>query len=230
MKKIIVLLFLLLSVALVSCSFDEDDDYYDDSGIPLANDNTFKYNGSKYHKYELTNYGFLVYDEQLNRNQLIRIQDGENGFYPYPLKDDKDDKILYYYPIVDVFGLCSAYSWIWIKEGCSLPLENGLITKIDFKTNKDQNQIMTFEKITFSDVFKRVDNVRFVWEEEQSDDSLHVDAYNGYVFITFYSEDYSCEFQVMTKVYQDEQKHNYIHLITKLDDEDIYSNWYQIED
>lgn len=232
MKKVLIFVIILLSVSLLSCDDSSDSIKnvdYAPSAIILENDGTFEYNGNKYHKYELNNYGYLIYDNKIDNSFSLRLEAKifNGGIYPRLRLDDTQKNILYLHreSVNDSFGI---YHWLWITEGSSLPFEQASITKIELKIHKDQTRINNYDKEPFDNIFKSKANVKFQWEEDPNEDTIYVDAYVGYAYISFYSEEYKLDFEIVSRVYQDAEGTKYIHLVTKKDSGIEESKWYLV--
>ena len=231
-KKVLLLLILILSIILVSCTNNDinfsDFHYVKHMEINLNSDNTFTFNGFKYHQYELTNYGYLLYDKNEDDDFVLRLVNGDWYAYVYHYVDIANYNAFFYYIDKCVYEEYNIYSKLCIKEDLDYPINNALITKIEFKINKDQYQEFNYSLKAFDDIFLIKDNVKYKWDEETVDGNIYVGAYIGYAYITFYNDAYRSYFEIVTPVYQDNDSNYYIHLITKDDQGIEESNWYLI--
>ena len=225
MKKIFVL-FLALLISFTICSCEEYYDDYDSPNITttyLDEDGSFTLNDCKYNKVILDSFEYLIYFDDFVQYEdfYLRVEGGDSGIYPYLLIDDKEMKMFYLYSTYSYYSEFynqpyKSYNLMYLKDGETLPHESALVTKVTLKINKDQQMDFEFNKEELNSLFTECDNIAFIWQEDE-EDKVYVDAYIGYAYISFYSENYQDDFLIIAKVYQDKENNYY----TKLD------SWYK---
>lgn len=232
MKRIQIILIILLLLVLVSCNFSIPEVFFVDYGnyesITLEDDYSFKLNNHQYNRFVLHNYEYIIYKDDLNDSQYQLQNEKYGNIYPYSLKNDTSNNIFYASREQWFYSVFDSYNWLWIKESKSLPFDTALINRLEFKINKDQDIVYIYEKKSFEYLFEKNDNVDFIWNENK-DNTLYVDAYIGYVYISFFSEEYNKNFIILTKVYQDLSNNYYINLDVESNCEVKRSGWFQIK-